>query len=73
MVLDESGSVERRLAHYLAVTRWLRLEVGGRDLVALGFQSGPRLGDVLRTLLRMKVSGMLPNRESELEAARRLL
>ncbi len=73
MVLDEGGVAERRLAHYLAVTRWVRLEIGGRDLVALGFEAGPRMGGVLRTLLRMKVGGMLPTREEELEAARRLL
>jgi tRNA nucleotidyltransferase (CCA-adding enzyme) len=73
MVLDEGGAVERRVAHYLAVTRSVRLEVGGRDLVAIGFESGPRLGGVLHSLLRMKIGGLLPGRDDELEAARRLL
>jgi tRNA nucleotidyltransferase (CCA-adding enzyme) len=73
MILDEGGAVERRLAHYLAVTRWVHLVIGGRDLLTLGFEPGPRLGGVLRALLRMKASGLLPAREDELEAARRLL
>jgi tRNA nucleotidyltransferase (CCA-adding enzyme) len=73
MVLNEGGAVERRVAHYLAVTRWVRLEVGGHDLVDLGFEPGPQVGAVLRALLRMKIGGLLPAREDELEAARRLL
>ena len=73
MVLNEGGAGERRVAHYLAVTRWVRLEVGGHDLVDLGFEPGPQVGAVLRALLRMKIGGLLPAREDELEAARRLL
>jgi tRNA nucleotidyltransferase (CCA-adding enzyme) len=73
MVLDEGGSVERRVAHYLAHTRNVALHIGGHDLLAIGFKPGPGLGAVLHTLMRMKLNGMLTTRADEIEAARRLL
>jgi tRNA nucleotidyltransferase (CCA-adding enzyme) len=72
MVLGEGGVVERRLAEYLARTRHIRLEISGRDLLDLGFPRSPDIGRVLRTLLRLKVNGVIAGREQELEAARRM-
>ena len=72
MVLGEGGVVERRLAEYLARTRHVRLEISGRDLLDLGFPRSPGIGRALRTLLRLKVNGVIAGREQELEAARRL-
>ena len=73
MVSDDTGMVERRVTHYLAHTRDVRLFIAGDDLVAMGMRPSPAIGDVLRTVLRMKVNGVVRTREEELEAARRLL
>lgn len=73
MVLDDSGAAEERLARYLRVTRAVRLAVTGSDLIALGFSPSPQMGDVLRSLLHLKVNGVIAGREQELEAARRML
>ncbi|HJW74717.1 MAG TPA: hypothetical protein VJ787_03470, partial [Thermoleophilia bacterium] len=61
-----------RLARYLETTRFVRLDVTGDDLLGLGFDESPRLGDVLRTLLRLKLNGVIASREEALETARRL-
>ena len=71
MVLGQ-GVAERRLAAYLTQTRQVRLDIDGDDLIALGFARSPELGSVLRTLLRMRINGLIGGREEQLEAARRL-
>jgi hypothetical protein len=59
--------------HYLDVTRHVRLEIGGDDLLALGVPRGPRVGEVMASVLRLKVNGTVTGRDQELAAARRLL
>jgi hypothetical protein len=72
MTLDASGSATDRLAHFLDVTRHVRLQIGGDDLIALGLSTGPRMGEVLRTVLHLKLNGLVGSRAEELEAAARM-
>ena len=72
MALDESGRRRRRLGALLDVTRHVRLEIRGDDLLALGFPSAPRMGEVLRSVLHLKLNGVVAGREEELEAAARM-
>jgi hypothetical protein len=65
--------VEERLAGYLDHTRHLKLSVSGRDLIELGFRQSVDLGDVLHSLLRLKLNGVIDDREQELDAARAML
>lgn len=44
------------------------LAVKGTDLMALGFEAGPRLGQILNSLLEKVVDGDLPNEKSALLA-----
>ncbi|MEE4274808.1 MAG: CBS domain-containing protein [Thermoleophilia bacterium] len=73
IVLGESVAAPSRVGHYLDVTRHVRLEIGGEDLLALGLSRGPRVGEVLASVLRLKVNGTVAGRDEELAAARRLL
>lgn len=73
IVLGESVAAPSRVGRYLDVTRHVRLEIGGDDLIALGVPSGPRVGDVLASVLRLKINGTVAGRDDELAAARRLL
>ena len=50
----------------------MRLEIRGDDLIALGFTTGPRMGDVLRSVLHLKLNGVVAGRSQELEAAARM-
>ena len=66
MTLDDSGIAADRLARFLDVTRHVRLEIGGADLLEMGFSSGPRLGEVLRSVLHLKLNGVVARRDEEL-------
>jgi hypothetical protein len=72
MALDASGIAADRLAHFVDVSRHVRLEIRGDDLIALGFTSGPRMGDILRSVLHLKLNGVVAGRSEELEAAARM-
>ncbi len=72
MTLDDSGAAVDRLAHFVDVTRHVRLDIRGDDLIALGFTTGPQVGDVLRSVLHLKLNGVVHGRAEELEAAARM-
>ena len=69
MTLDASSIAADRLAHFVDVSRHVRLEIRGDDLIDLGFATGPRMGDVLRSVLHLKLNGVVAGRSEELEAA----
>jgi tRNA nucleotidyltransferase (CCA-adding enzyme) len=72
MTLDETDVTAGRLGRYLDVTRQVRLEITGEDLLALGFPTSPQIGEVLRSVLHLKLNGVVRGRDQELEAAARM-
>ncbi len=72
MVLDSAGAAAGLLGHFLDVTRHVRLEIRGDDLLALGFSASPEMGEVLRSVLHLKLNGVVHSRADELAAAERL-
>jgi tRNA nucleotidyltransferase (CCA-adding enzyme) len=62
-----------QLREYFSRLRSVELEISGDDLLGLGLQESPRIGDVLAELRRRKLNGELDGRESELAAARELV
>lgn len=72
MTLDDSGGAVDRLARFLDVSRHVRLEITGADLLEMGFSSGPRLGEVLRSVLHLRLGGVVSTRQQELTAAARM-
>ena len=54
------------------MTRHVKLAIGGEDLLALGFTASPEMGDVLRSVLHLKLNGVVGGRDDELAAATRL-
>jgi tRNA nucleotidyltransferase (CCA-adding enzyme) len=61
------------LREYFTRLRDVRIEIGGAELADLGLSESPRVGEVLAELRRRKLNGELDGRESELEAARKLI
>jgi tRNA nucleotidyltransferase (CCA-adding enzyme) len=61
------------LRDYFVRLRAVELEISGADLVAMGLQESPRIGEVLGELRRRKLNGELDGRDSELAAARELV
>jgi tRNA nucleotidyltransferase (CCA-adding enzyme) len=72
LVLDETGSAAERLGHFLDVTRHVKLAIGGEDLLGLGFAASREMGEVLRSVLHLKLNGVVKGRDDELAAATRL-
>ncbi|HEY5387042.1 MAG TPA: CBS domain-containing protein, partial [Thermoleophilia bacterium] len=72
MVLDDSGIAAERLGRFLDVSRHVRLEIGGEDLLKIGFEASPEMGDVLRSVLHLKLNGVVRTRDDEIAAAERM-
>ncbi len=70
MARDDSGIAAGRLGRFLDVSRHVRLEIGGEDLIAMGIAPSPHLGEVLRNVLYLKLNGIVSGRDEELAAAR---
>lgn len=69
MVLDDSGGAASRLGRFLDESRHVRLAISGDDLLALGFSPSPEMGEVLHSILALKLNGVVTTREEELAAA----
>ena len=72
VALDETGIAAERLGRFLDVTRHVTLAIGGEDLLELGFAASPEMGEVLRSVLHLKLNGVVQSRDEELAAAGRL-
>jgi tRNA nucleotidyltransferase (CCA-adding enzyme) len=72
VALDETGIAAERLGRFLDITRHIKLAIGGEDLLELGFEASPEMGDVLRSVLHLRLNGVVRTRDDELAAAARL-
>jgi tRNA nucleotidyltransferase (CCA-adding enzyme) len=66
-----TGKVRRIVGTYF--TRWRHVKplLRGADLVRLGVRRGPAVGGMLNRMLRLKLEGRLPTRNSEIAYVRR--
>jgi tRNA nucleotidyltransferase (CCA-adding enzyme) len=65
--------VAARLRYYLEVLRSRRVVLTGADVLALGVRQGPEVGRVLDEVRRLRVEGVVVDREGELAAVRELI
>ena len=72
MVLDATGIAAERLGRFLDVSRHVRLEIGGEDLLKIGFAASPEMGDALRSVLHLKLNGVVHTRDEEVAAAEQM-
>ncbi|MGC9974119.1 MAG: CBS domain-containing protein [Gaiellaceae bacterium] len=61
------------LEEYFERLSGIELEIAGGDLVELGLEQSPRVGEILAELRRRKLNGALAGREAELEVAKSLI
>lgn len=65
-IVLSGGEKQRGMAvEYLWRGRRVKTELGGDDLVAMGFAEGPVLGRILEELLKRKLDGEVKDRKSE--------
>ena len=63
---DEVEEIGRRLIETEGVISVKTLEISGEDLMNLGYESGPELGEVLQRLLQDVLDGEIANNREEL-------
>jgi tRNA nucleotidyltransferase (CCA-adding enzyme) len=68
-----SDTVRTALDRYREDVQPLRLEIDGRDVLRLGAPRGPLVGEILDRIYQLKLEGIAPSREDELDAVRGLL
>lgn len=68
LLLARAGGAEW-LDRYLAEWRWVRTEIGGRDLLAAGVREGPEVGRGLAAALEARLDGRARSRDEELRVA----
>ncbi len=61
------------LEQYFESLRGIALEIDGADLVEIGLEQSPRVGEILAELRRRKLNGAISGRAAELKAARSLI
>ena len=61
------------LEEYFERLSGIELEIAGGNLVELGLEQSPRVGEILAELRQRKLNGALAGREAELEAAKSLI
>lgn len=66
----ESSAVRQSLRLYLDKLRYVRLSLSGDDLIKMGVEPGPRLGQLLSRLLEAKLDGQVGSREEEVRMVR---
>lgn len=64
-------SVRSKFRHYLDHSRFIRPEMNGNDILALGVPQGPRVGQLITALRNAKLDGLITTREQELEFVQR--
>jgi len=68
-----AGQVRKKVERFLLHDRYLRTEISGKDLIALGYRPGPAFGEALRAALRARLNGEAKTRAEELAVARQVL
>jgi tRNA nucleotidyltransferase (CCA-adding enzyme) len=61
----------RLISLYFTHLKHLKPELTGRDLIALGFQPGPQIKDILNRLHEARLNEVVQNKREELELIRR--
>jgi tRNA nucleotidyltransferase (CCA-adding enzyme) len=62
---------KRLISLYFTHLKHLKPELSGRDLVALGFQPGPQIKEILNRLHEARLNEVVQNKREELELIRR--
>jgi tRNA nucleotidyltransferase/poly(A) polymerase len=73
MAKTENQALAQAGAAFLTSYRHLRPLVTGRDLMALGWPTGPKIKDMLEQLRRVRLDGLVVTKADELAWAEKAL
>lgn len=72
MARSRNEVVKKSISLYLTQLKDMELLISGDDVLRLGVESGPRVGEVLRKVMAERLDGALGTREEQLAYARRV-
>ncbi len=72
MAGHENERVKKALSHYITRLQFIKTEIGGRELIALGLKPGPMFKRILDQVLEARLDGRVHTREEELELVEEL-
>jgi tRNA nucleotidyltransferase (CCA-adding enzyme) len=71
--LAPPGSYVRRMTKlYFDQLKTVNIELSGADLLKIGLEQGPRIGQLLRAVLEAKLDGQVSTKKEELEFVKNL-
>ncbi len=72
MARIESEDLRRYISYYITTWQNEKIDISGRDLMALGLEPGPLFGQLMRKVKSAKLDGLAPTRESQYILAKTL-
>ncbi len=73
MARSSEEEIRQQIVLYLRDLRAVRLDIKGDDLIELGMPRGPAIKETLEAVLRARLDGRTPDRQTQLEEAARLV
>lgn len=73
MARCKQETIKRSVSNYLAQLQHIKLDITGKDLLAMGLEPGPMVGGVLREVMAAKIDGKAPSLLSQLAVAERVM
>ena len=69
----QEHNIGQDVSLFLTALKGISLDIGGDDLVGMGYRSGPLVGSLLHLILLAKIDGLAPLREDQLLLAKNYL
>ncbi len=60
MARCQRDAIKRSISHYLTALRGASADIGGKELIAMGLEPGPAIGEILNEVLAAKIDGQAP-------------
>ncbi len=71
MAKTEEEEIKREISLYFTSLRKVRTALGGKDLIAMGFEPGPVFREIMADLLKARLNGKIKSKEEELQFVKR--
>ncbi len=73
MARCRNDGIKRSISNYIANLQFIKLDISGQDVLAMGMEPGPMVGEVLRDVLASKIDGKAPSLLSQLAMAEHIM
>lgn len=73
MARSRHDHIKRNVSQYLSNLRFMDVEVGGKDLMAMGLPPGPAMGKILQKVLAAKIDGKATSMIEQVKLAQKLV